>query len=74
MQLSEHIKNIRQRAFLSQEKYAKELDVSISTVIRWENGKSCPNLTAMKKIKDFCKKYELPFNDIEEEWFKLKDN
>ncbi len=69
MQLSEIIKMTRQKAFLSQEAFANELDVAISTINRWENGKSKPNLTAMKNLKAFCNKYSLPYDAIEEGWF-----
>ena len=54
MQLSEAIKMTRQKAFLSQEAFAKEIKVAVSTINRWESGKSKPNLTAMKSLKYFC--------------------
>lgn len=67
--LSEVIKITRQKAFLSQEEFANELSVSVSTINRWETGKVKPNLTAMKNLKRFCGKYELAYEDIEKEWF-----
>ena len=67
--LSESIKKARQKAFLSQDAFANELHVSVSTINRWETGKVKPNLTAMKSIKLFCEKYYLPYEEIEEEWF-----
>lgn len=67
--LSEIIKMTRQKAFLSQEAFAKELQVSVSTINRWETGKVKPNLTAMKKLKQFCGKHTLSYEDIETEWF-----
>ncbi len=69
MQLSDAIKIARQKAFLSQDAFASELKVAISTINRWENGKSKPNLNAMKEIKSFCERYNLPYSDIETEWF-----
>jgi DNA-binding transcriptional regulator YiaG len=69
MQLSDTIKITRQKAFLSQEAFAKELKVAVSTINRWENGKSKPNLTAMKNLKIFCTKYELPYEELEKKWF-----
>lgn len=65
--LSEKSKMIRQKAFLSQEAFASELMVSISTINRWETGKVRPNLTAMKNIKQFCEKYSLSFAEVERE-------
>ena len=67
--LSEIIKQSRQRAFLSQDAFANELEISVSTVNRWETGKVKPNLSALKKLKLFCEKYNLSFDEIEKEWF-----
>jgi DNA-binding transcriptional regulator YiaG len=72
MQLSDTIKITRQKAFLSQEAFAKELEVAVSTINRWENGKSKPNLTAMKNLKTFCAKHELPYEELETEWFSFE--
>lgn len=69
MQLSEMIKITRQKAFLSQETFASEMGVSVSTINRWETGKVRPNLSALKKIKLFCEHNNLPYSDIEQEWF-----
>ena len=68
MTYSEEIKKIRQKCFLSQEAFGRELGVSFSSVNRWETGKSKPNMIAMKKIKDFCESYELDFSSLEKEW------
>lgn len=69
MQLGDAIKIVRQKAFLSQEAFSNEINVSVSTINRWETGKVKPNLTAMKKIKTFCEKNNLSYDDIENEWF-----
>ena len=69
MQLSETLKVTRQKAFMSQEEFAKELKVSVSTINRWETGKVRPNLTAMKKLKGFCDRFNLSYNEIENGWF-----
>lgn len=68
MSLSETIKLTRQKLFMSQETFANEINVSVATINRWENGRSKPNLVAMKSIKSFCEKYNLPFENIETEW------
>ena len=68
MSLAESIKNMRLKALISQEMLAKSLDVSVGTINRWENGKTKPNITAMKKIKEFCKENDLPYEGIESEW------
>ncbi len=68
MTLSEAIKVTRQKALMSQEDFAKAVEVSLASVNRWECGKSRPNLTAMKAIKKFCECNKLPYEDIEKEW------
>ena len=67
--LPEVLKMTRQKAFLSQDAFAEELNVSVSTINRWETGKVKPNLAAMKSIKQFCEKNKLPYEEIEAEWF-----
>ena len=70
MSLPEILKITRQKAFMSQELFANALNVSVATINRWENGKCKPNLTAMKHINEFCKDHNLPYDEIEEEWFR----
>lgn len=72
MNLSEEIRRIRQRSFLTQEDFANKMDVAFSTVNRWEGGKSKPNMTAMKKIKEFCLKNNIEYSDVEEAWLDYK--
>ena len=71
MTYSEEIKRIRQKCFLSQETFARELNVSFSSVNRWEGGKSKPNMAAMKKIKGFCELQNIDFNVLEKAWNKI---
>ena len=73
MTLAESIKNMRMKALLSQEELAKTLRVSVGTINRWENGKSKPNITAMKGIRAFCSDNNVPFENIESEWLKEKE-
>ena len=68
MNFPEEIKNIRQRSFLSQDEFAKEIGVAFSTVNRWEGGKSKPNLSAMKSINKYCQEHDIDFSSIEEAW------
>ncbi len=71
MNFSDLILNMRQKTLLTQDRFANEIQVSVSTVNRWESGSVIPNVTAMKHIKEFCEKYELPFNEIEHEWMTI---
>lgn len=75
MIFSDCIRILRQKQFLSQEAIAKELQVTLSTVSRWETGKSIPNLSTMKKIKAFCEKEKIDYDTVEQSWLKaLADN
>lgn len=70
MSLAESIRSLRTRAFLSQEAFALEIKSSVSTINRWEHGKAKPNITAMKSMKEFCKRNDFAFDEIEREWLK----
>ena len=72
MMFSDNIKIMRQKLFLSQDAFAKELEISVSTVNRWEIGKSVPNFTTMKRIKDFCEKHNVDYVPIEESWLSAR--
>ena len=62
MSFSDDIKEVRKKAMLSQEDFAKALGVSFSSVNRWETGKTLPNFKAMKRIDAFCKENNIDFN------------
>lgn len=68
MSLPKEIKMIRQRLFLTQSDFAKALDVSYTTVNRWETGKARPNLGAMKSLKKFCEDNKIEYSDVEKAW------
>jgi len=68
MTYSEEIKKIRQKCFLSQEAFGRELCISFSSINRWESGKTKPNMSAMKKIKEFCEAQGIDFIALEEQW------
>lgn len=68
MGFPEEIKRIRQRCFLTQNDFAKEVKVAFSTVNRWECGHAKPNFNAMKNIKEFCIKNNLEYSYVEEAW------
>ena len=54
------IKEIRECLNLSQNEFAKYLNVSFATVNRWENGHSIPNKIAQDKIYELSKENNLP--------------
>ena len=49
------VKEIRLKALLTQEEFAKQIDVSVSAIRTWEQGVSKPSLKSQKRIKEFCK-------------------
>lgn len=71
MNYSDEIKKIRNKYFLSQEAFGRELGVSFSSINRWEGGKSRPNMIAMKKLKNFCDVHDIDFTALEEQWKNL---
>lgn len=66
MQFSAIVKDVRERLHLSQEQLARELNVSFSTINRWEHGKSKPSQMAKKLFCDFCVKNKIDLNPLEE--------
>lgn len=74
MSLGDAIRIIRQKSFYTQEDFAKELDVALSTVNRWELNKAKPNMKAMKEIKRFCETRGLNFEEIEAVWIRKNND
>lgn len=54
MDYSKLIKELRERMILSQNELAELLEVSFSSVNRWENGKYEPTIKVKRKIIDLC--------------------
>ena len=53
------IKRLRNKMFLTQSEFAKELGVSIASVARWETGDNEPTMKVKKKLNDLFIKYKL---------------
>ena len=66
MSFSEEIKKVRQHCFLSQEAFARELNVSFSSVNRWEGGRAKPNLVAINTLKAVCGSHYIDYNTTED--------
>ncbi len=49
------IKEVRKELGITQEKLAHELDISFSTINRWENGHTSPSRLAKRRLLEFCK-------------------
>lgn len=50
----EVIKKIRSELHFSQEKLARELSISFTTISRWENGRSLPSQLAKNALLEHC--------------------
>ena len=56
MNYKQLIKDLREKLILSQEDFAKLLNVSFSTVNRWETAKHDPTIKIKRKIIELCYK------------------
>lgn len=61
MDIRETIINIRAANDLSQQAFAERIDVSRTTVTRWEAGKSIPSSAQIMKI---CREFDLDPNEL----------
>ena len=52
MQLSQKIKNLREREKLSQTNFGKKIGVKANTVWRWESGQATPQTKILQRISD----------------------
>ncbi|MFA9375619.1 MAG: helix-turn-helix domain-containing protein [Lachnotalea sp.] len=66
MAFSEIVKCIRGQLGITQEQLAHELNVSFSTINRWENGHRVPQKLAMVCLIEFCKHNAIDMNIIAE--------
>lgn len=55
MTFNEIIKYIRQQLNITQEQLAHELNVSFSTINRWENGHRIPKKLTIVCLIEFCR-------------------
>lgn len=72
MNFPEEIKKLREHALLTQTEFAEIVGVVFSTVNRLETGKARPNIKAMKNIKTYWEKNNLPYVEVEEAWLNYK--
>lgn len=55
MEFGHVVKQVRSELGLSQEQLARALNISFSTINRWEKGKSRPSQMAQELFNNFCK-------------------
>lgn len=53
------IKRLRNKMILTQSEFAKELDVSIASVARWETGENEPTMKIKRKLQVLFEKYNI---------------
>lgn len=58
------IKQIRTYLNISQTELAEQLNVTFTTVNRWENGRAIPNKLAQTQLYDLCKAKSVPVYDM----------
>ena len=58
------IKQIRTYLNISQTELAEQLNVTFTTVNRWENGRAVPNKLAQTQLYDLCKAKSVPIYDM----------
>ena len=62
MTFADAILKLRSERRLSQTQLAKELGVSYTSVIRWENGRSLPTKMMLLVIRRYCEEHHLEFS------------
>lgn len=63
MEYSNLIKMLREKLILSQTELANLLDVSFSSVNRWENGRHEPTIKVKRKIVKLCESNHIEIKD-----------
>jgi len=66
MQFEDIIKAIRKKLNITQEQLARELNISFSTINRWENGHTTPSKLAKMQLLEFCRNNDVDSNIISE--------
>ena len=64
MTFSEMLKQIRIQQNYTQEQFARELNVSFSTINRWENGRAMPTGLAQNSLYELCREKKVPVYDM----------
>ena len=63
MEFSEKVRLVREKLYMSQEDLARALNVSFSTINRWENEKTKPIKMARAVFDTFCKSHGISFDE-----------
>ena len=63
MTYKEAVKKLRLKMLMTQEEFAKLLDVSFATINRWETGKYVQTIKARRKLQPYFKKYNITIDE-----------
>lgn len=55
MSFSENVKAVRTLLGITQEQLARDLNISFSTINRWENGRTTPSRLAKMRLMEYCR-------------------
>ena len=62
MTFADSIVQLRSELRISQKELAEQLNISVATVNRWENGKTMPNKMTVFVIRKYCEEHGLDFS------------
>ena len=66
MTFADSIVQLRSELRISQKELAEQLNISVATVNRWENGRTMPNKMTVLVIRQYCADHGLDFSYDEE--------
>ncbi len=61
MTFADSIIQLRSELRISQKELAEQLNISVATINRWENGRTEPNKMTLFVIRDLCKSKNIAF-------------
>lgn len=61
---SQIIKQLRGKAFLSQEKFASEIGFCPATLNRWEKGTKSPSFLSKQLLQSYCDKHNMVISSL----------
>ena len=62
MTFADSIVQLRSELRISQKELAEQLNISVATVNRWENGRTMPNKMTVFVIRKYCEEHGLDFS------------
>lgn len=63
MAYKEAVKKLRLKMLMTQEEFAKLLDVSFAAINRWETGNYVPIIKVRRKLQPYFEKYNIEVDE-----------